>query len=57
VKARLAVRPGQFRWTSHRFYTLEEPEPKWLTTGVLLELFEARSRVAVVPSFPTNSKS
>lgn len=41
VKARLAVRPGQFRWTSHRFYTLEERAPKWLTTGVLLELFEA----------------
>jgi REP element-mobilizing transposase RayT len=41
VKARLVVRPRQFRWTSHRFYALEEPAPKWLTTTSMLELFES----------------
>lgn len=41
VKARLAVRPGQFLWTSHRYYTLEKPAPKWLTIAGLLEMFDS----------------
>jgi REP element-mobilizing transposase RayT len=37
VRARIVVKPGQARWTSHRYYTGETPPP-WLTTGELEEM-------------------
>lgn len=40
VKARLAAKPEQFRWTSHRFYAEIDAPPPWLTTAELNELLE-----------------
>jgi REP element-mobilizing transposase RayT len=39
VRARLAVKPEQARWTSHAYY-VGKPAPAWLITSELLEMFE-----------------
>jgi REP element-mobilizing transposase RayT len=39
IRARLEMRLGQYRWTSHQFYSVQKP-PNWLTTGQLHEMLE-----------------
>lgn len=39
VRARLEMRLGQYRWTSHRFYNGQEPPP-FLTTQELAQMLE-----------------
>jgi putative transposase len=41
VRARLAMKPAQATWTSHRFYAGLETPPSWLSIAELSEMYEA----------------
>ncbi|HUT78119.1 MAG TPA: hypothetical protein VM285_10555, partial [Polyangia bacterium] len=50
VRARLAARPHESHWTSHRAFTGLEPTPRWLDTAAVLGAFDP-DRAAVRARF------